>query len=32
MATRDSFTAARAHWRSLTLYQKFEHVIILILT
>jgi uncharacterized membrane protein (DUF373 family) len=32
MATRDSFTAARAHWRSLGFYQKFEHVVILVLT
>jgi uncharacterized membrane protein (DUF373 family) len=32
MGTRDDITAARAHWRSLTFYQKFEHVVILILT
>jgi uncharacterized membrane protein (DUF373 family) len=32
MATRENFAAARARWRSLTLYNKFEHFIILILT
>jgi len=32
MATKENFAAARARWRSLTLYNKFEHFIILILT
>jgi uncharacterized membrane protein (DUF373 family) len=32
MADRNSFAAARAHWRALTLYQKFEHLVLLVLT
>jgi uncharacterized membrane protein (DUF373 family) len=32
MSLQKEFTAARVAWQSLTLYQKFEHVCILILT
>jgi|SRR4030095_11581975 uncharacterized membrane protein (DUF373 family) len=32
MATKENFAAARMRWRALTVYQKFEHFILLVLT
>ena len=32
MRMREEFAAARAGWRLMTLYQKFEHAVILALT
>jgi uncharacterized membrane protein (DUF373 family) len=32
MPVKEEFTAARARWKLLTLYQKFEHAVVVILT